>query len=97
MPKRVKPEIVDVVALRAALAAAEAQADQATQRADEAQAAVDRAEAEATAVKARLAGDTALIAHLRERVGGGENMGQISVENPRRPGQISVEINRCQR
>ena len=49
MAKRSKPEIVDVEALRAALAAAEARADQ----------------AEAEAVKARLSGDTALIAHLR--------------------------------
>ena len=72
MPKRIKPEIVDVAALRAALAAAEARADQATQRADEAvrladeaQAAVDRVEAEAAAVKAQLSGDAALIAHLR--------------------------------
>ncbi len=69
MAKRIKPEIVDVEALRAA---AEARADQATQRADaavlradEAQAAVDRVEAEAAAVKARLSGDAALIAHLR--------------------------------
>ncbi len=65
MAKRSKPEVVDVEALRAALAAAEARADQATQRADEAQAAADRAEAEAVAVKARLSGDAALIAHLR--------------------------------
>ncbi len=65
MAKRSKPEVVDVEALRAALAAAEARADQATQRADEAQAAADRAEAEAAAVKARLSGDAALIAHLR--------------------------------
>ncbi len=58
MAKRSKPEIVDVEALRAALAAAELRADQATSRADhavrladeavlradEAQAAVERAE-----------------------------------------------------
>ena len=51
MAKRSKPEIVDVEALRAALAAAEARAD--------------HAEAEAAAVKAQLSGDAALIAHLR--------------------------------
>ena len=51
MAKRSKPEIVDVEALRAALAAAEARAD--------------HAEAEAAAVKAQLSGDVALIAHLR--------------------------------
>ena len=79
MAKRSKPEIVDVEALRAALAAAELRADQATSRADHAvrladeavlradnaQAAVERAEAEAAAVKAQLSGDAALIAHLR--------------------------------
>ena len=72
MAKRSKPEIVDVEALRAALAAAEARADRATSRADqaarladEAQAAAHRAEAEAAAVKAQLSGDAALIAHLR--------------------------------
>ena len=51
MAKRSKPEAVDVDALRAALAAAEARAD--------------HAEAEAAAVKAQLSGDAALIAHLR--------------------------------
>ncbi len=51
MAKRSKPETVDVDALRAALAAAEARAD--------------HAEAEAAAVKAQLSGDAALIAHLR--------------------------------
>ena len=72
MAKRSKPEIVDVEALRAALAAAELRADRAVRladeavlRADEAQAAVGRAEAEAAAVKAQLSGDAALIAHLR--------------------------------
>ena len=54
MAKRSKPEIVDVEALRAALAAAEA-----------AEARADHAEAEAAAVKAQLSGDAALIAHLR--------------------------------
>ena len=58
MAKRPKSEKIDVDALRAALAAAEA-------RADQAQAAADRAEAEAAAVKAQLSGDAALIAHLR--------------------------------
>ena len=65
MAKRPKSEKIDVEALRAALAAAELRADQATQRADEAQAAADRAEAEAATVKAQLSGDAALIAHLR--------------------------------
>ena len=51
MAKRSNPEIVDVEALRAALAAAEARAN--------------HAEAEAAAVKAQLSGDAALIAHLR--------------------------------
>ena len=53
MAKRSKPEIVDVQALRAALAAAEARAD--------------HAEAEAAAVKeaAQVSSDAALIAHLR--------------------------------
>ena len=58
MAKRPKSENIDVDALRAALAVAEA-------RADEAQAAAHRAEAEAAAVKAQLSGDAALIAHLR--------------------------------
>ena len=58
MAKRPKSEKIDVDALRAALAVAEA-------RADEAQAAAHRAEAEAAAVKAQLSGDAALIAHLR--------------------------------
>ncbi len=58
MAKRPKSEKIDVEALRAALAAAEA-------RADEARAAADRAEAEAAAVRAQLSGDAALIAHLR--------------------------------
>ncbi len=65
MAKRSKPEVVDVEALRAALATAEARADQATQRANEAQAAADRVKAEAAAVKAKLSCDAALIAHLR--------------------------------
>ncbi|MGI3901583.1 MAG: hypothetical protein ACRYF1_13955, partial [Janthinobacterium lividum] len=65
MAKRSKPEIVDVDALRAALASAEARADQAVRLADEARATADRAEAEAAAVKAQLSGDAALIAHLR--------------------------------
>ncbi|MGI4939789.1 MAG: IS66 family transposase [Janthinobacterium lividum] len=58
MAKRSKPEIVDVEALRAALAVAEV-------RADEAQAAAQRAEADAAALKARVSGDAVLIAHLR--------------------------------
>ena len=61
MAKRPKSEKIDVDALRAALAAAEA-------RADQAQAAADRAEAEAAAVKAQLSGDAALIAHLRPEI-----------------------------
>ena len=65
MAKQPKSEKIDVEALRAALAAAELRADQATERADEARAAADRAEAEAAAVKAQLSGDVALIAHLR--------------------------------
>ncbi len=51
MTKRSKPEIVDVEALRVALVAAEARADQ--------------AEADAAAMKAKLSGDAALIGHLR--------------------------------
>ena len=58
MAKRSSPEIVDVEALRAALAAAEARADQAVQLANE-------AKADAAALKAKLSGDAALIAHLR--------------------------------
>ena len=65
MAKRSKPEIVDVEALRAALAAAEARADQAVRLADEAQAAARHAEADAAALKAMVSGDAALIAHLR--------------------------------
>ena len=51
MAKRSKPEIVDVEALRAALVAAEARADQ--------------AESLAAAAIAKASSDTALIAHLR--------------------------------
>ena len=51
MAERSNPEIVDVEALREALAAAESRAE--------------CAEAEAAAVKAQLSGDAALIAHLR--------------------------------
>ena len=51
MAKPSKPEIVDVEVLRVALVAAEARADQ--------------AEADAAAMKAKLSGDAALIAHLR--------------------------------
>ncbi len=58
MAKRPKSEKIDVHALRAALAAAEA-------RTDEAQAAARRAEAEAAAVEDQLSDDAALIAHLR--------------------------------
>ena len=54
MAKRLKPEKIDVEALRAALAAAEARADQ--------------AEALAAAAVAKASSDTALIAHLRLEV-----------------------------